>query len=53
MRQLINKLTIPLIILFVINIIGFAFYKNYEGAVVGSIVGTLIAFLGLEIKAKQ
>ena len=52
MRQLLNKLTIPLIILFAINFIGFAFYKNYEGAVIGSIVGMLVSFLALEIKAK-
>lgn len=52
MRQLLNKLTIPLIILFAINLIGFAFHKNYEGAVIGSIVGMLVAFLALEIKAK-
>ena len=52
MRQLLNKLTIQLIILFAINLIGFAFHKNYEGAVIGSIVGMLVAFLALEIKAK-
>lgn len=44
---------IPLIILAVVNMIGLLFARNYEGAVVGSVVGTLIAFLGLEIKAKQ
>lgn len=52
MRQLINKLTIPMIILAAVNLIGFAFHKNYDGAVIGSIVGMLVAFLALEIKAK-
>ena len=52
MRQLINKLTIPMIILTAVNLIGFAFHKNYDGAVIGSIVGMLVAFLALEIKAK-
>lgn len=52
MTQIMKKLTIPLIILFAINLIGFAFHKNYEGAVVGSTVGMLVAFLALEIKAK-
>jgi putative effector of murein hydrolase LrgA (UPF0299 family) len=28
------------------------FHKNYEGAVVGSVVGMIVAFLALEIKAK-
>ena len=52
MKQLMNRLTIPLIILVAINLIGLAFYKNYEGAVVGSIVGMLVGLLALEIKAK-
>ena len=52
MKNLLNKLMIPLIILFAINFIGFIFYKNYEGAVAGSIVGMIVAFLALEIKAK-
>ncbi len=52
MKTLINKLTIPALILLAINLIGFVFYKNYEGAVVGSVVGMIVAFLALEIKAK-
>ena len=52
MKQLINRLTIPLIILGAVNFVGFAFHKNYEGAVVGSLVGMLVALLALEIKAK-
>jgi hypothetical protein len=28
------------------------FHKNYEGAGVGSVVGMIVAFLALEIKAK-
>ena len=43
---------IPMVILLAINIVGFLFYKNYEGAVVGSVVGMIMAFLALEIKAK-
>jgi len=52
MKQILKKLTVPLWILFVINCIGFIYYKNFEGAVVGSIVGMIVAFLALEIKAK-
>jgi putative effector of murein hydrolase LrgA (UPF0299 family) len=52
MKTLINKLTIPALILLAINFVGFVFHKNYEGAVVGSIVGMIVAFLALEIKAK-
>ena len=51
MKKFINKITIPLIILFVVNLVGFAFYKNYEGAVIGSVVGMIIALLALEIRA--
>jgi len=43
---------VPMIILLAINIVGFLFHKNYEGAVVGSVVGMIMAFLALEIKAK-
>lgn len=52
MKKLFNKLTVPLIILLGINLIGFVFHKNYDGAVMGSIIGMLVAFLALEIKAK-
>lgn len=52
MKTLINKLTIPAIILLVINLIGLVFHKNYEGAMMGSIVGVLCAFLATEIRAK-
>ena len=52
MKQALNRLLVPMIILFAINLIGFLFYKNYEGAVVGSVVGMLIAFLALEIRTK-
>ena len=50
MKNLINKLTIPCLILLIINMIGFAFRNNYEGAVVGSIVGAIVAILILQIK---
>jgi putative effector of murein hydrolase LrgA (UPF0299 family) len=43
---------VPMLILLVINFVGFVFHKNYEGAVVGSVVGMIVAFLALEIKAK-
>lgn len=52
MNTLINKLAIPALILLAVNIVGFVFYKNYEGAVVGSIVGVLCGFLANEIRAK-
>jgi hypothetical protein len=52
MKVLINKLTIPALILLAINMVGFVFHKNYEGAVVGSIVGVLCGFLATEIRAK-
>lgn len=52
MKKMTNKLAVPLIILGGINLIGFLFYKNYEGAVVGSTVGMIVGFLSLEIKAK-
>ena len=52
MKTFINKLAIPALILLAVNIIGFVFHKNYEGAVVGSIVGVLCGFLANEIRAK-
>ena len=52
MKTLINKLTIPAIILLAINLIGLVFHKNYEGAMMGRIVGVLCAFLATEIRAK-
>jgi hypothetical protein len=52
MKTLINKLAIPFLILIAINMIGFVFHKNYEGAVIGSIVGILCGFLASEIRAK-
>jgi putative effector of murein hydrolase LrgA (UPF0299 family) len=52
MKNVLNKLMIPMVILLAINIVGFLFHKNYEGAVVGSVVGMIMAFLALEIKAK-
>jgi putative effector of murein hydrolase LrgA (UPF0299 family) len=52
MKNIINKLTVPLTLLAVINMIGIAYHYNYEGALVGSIVGMMIAFLANEIRAK-
>jgi putative effector of murein hydrolase LrgA (UPF0299 family) len=53
MKNVLNKLMVPMIILFAINLVGFLFYKNYEGAVVGSVVGMLVGFLALEIRTKD
>ena len=52
MKTFINKLAIPALILLTVNMIGFVFYKNYEGAVIGSIVGVICGFLANEIRAK-
>ncbi len=52
MKSVINKLIVPLTLLAVINMIGMAYHYNYEGALVGSIVGMLLAFLANEIRAK-
>lgn len=52
MKTLLNRLAIPLIVLASINLIGFIYYKNFEGAVAGSIVGMIVAFLATEIRAK-
>lgn len=53
MKTTMQKLAVPLTVLVGINMIGFLFHKNYEGAVVGSIIGMLVAFLGIEIKTKN
>jgi len=52
MKLLMNKLAIPALILLAVNMIGFVFHKNYEGAVIGSIVGVICGFLANEIRAK-
>lgn len=52
MKTLLNKLAIPFLALVVINMIGFAYHTNYEGAVVGSVIGMLVAFIATEIRAK-
>jgi membrane associated rhomboid family serine protease len=52
MKNLINKLIFPVIVLAVINIIGSVYHMNYEGAVVGSVVGMIVALLVSEIRAK-
>jgi hypothetical protein len=52
MKNLINKLIIPFSILVLINIIGFIYHWNYEGATVGSIIGMFVALLTSEIRAK-
>jgi putative effector of murein hydrolase LrgA (UPF0299 family) len=43
---------VPFMILMMINMIGLVFHKNYEGAVIGSIVGMLVGFMILEVRAK-
>jgi hypothetical protein len=52
MKNIINKLTVPMALLIVINLIGLSYHYNYEGAIVGSVIGMLIAFLANEIRAK-
>jgi len=52
MKTVINKLTVPLTILALINMIGMAYHYNYEGALIGSIIGMMVAFLANEIRAK-
>ena len=52
MKKILNKLMVPFMILLMINMIGFVFHKNYEGAVIGSVVGMLVAFMVLEVRAK-
>ena len=52
MKILFNKLLMPFAILLLINIVGLLFHKNYEGAVMGSVIGMLVGFLILEIRAK-
>ena len=41
MKKILSKLMVPFMILLVINMIGFVFHKNYEGAVIGSVVGVV------------
>ena len=52
MKTVINKLTVPLTLLAMINLIGMAYLYNYEGALIGSIIGMMVAFLANEIRAK-
>jgi putative effector of murein hydrolase LrgA (UPF0299 family) len=52
MKTLLSKLAIPFAVLFTVNAIGFVYSKNFEGAVIGSIVGMIVAFLATEIRAK-
>jgi len=52
MKTVINKLTVPFTLLAMINLIGMAYHYNYEGALIGSIIGTMVAFLANEIRAK-
>ncbi|MFM2190213.1 MAG: hypothetical protein RL491_599 [Bacteroidota bacterium] len=52
MKTLMNKLAIPFLALLFINMIGYAYHFNYQGAVIGSIVGMVVGFLATEIRAK-
>jgi len=52
MKKILNKLLFPFIIFLFVNMIGFVYAKNYEGAVAGSLIGMLVAILVLEIRAK-
>lgn len=53
MSNVLTRLRIPLIILAVINLIGFIYHKNYDGAVSGSIIGMIVGVLALEIRDKS
>jgi len=52
MKTIMNKLMFPFLMFLVINMIGFVYAKNYEGAVAGSLIGMLVAMLVLEIRVK-
>lgn len=52
MKTLLSKLAIPFAVLFTVNAIGLVYHKNFEGAVIGSIVGMIVGFLATEIRAK-
>jgi hypothetical protein len=52
MKNLINKLTFPVAILAVINMIGYVYHVNYDAAVIGSIIGMIVGFAVNEIKVR-
>jgi len=52
MKSIINKISVPVLICALVNVIGLVYHTNYSGAVAGSIVGLLVALFAIEIKAK-
>lgn len=52
MKTLLNKLMVPVFAFVVINLIGFWYHRNYEGAVAGSVVGMLVGFLIAETRTQ-
>ena len=52
MKNILNKLTFPLAILTVINVIGYVYHLNYEAAAIGSVIGMIVGFAVNEIKVR-
>jgi len=52
MNPKVQNILIALIVLGVINLIGYLFHANYIGAVIGSAVGMIVGFFISEIRAK-
>ena len=52
MKTILNKLAMPFAVLLTVNAIGLVYNKNFEGAVIGSIIGMIVGFLATEIRAK-
>jgi len=53
MKKYIPNLITALVILIALNLIGYLYHKNYDGAVVGSCVGTLIGMILASIKVRR
>jgi hypothetical protein len=52
MKNILNKLFVPVSTVIVINIIGLIYHTNFEGAVIGSITGMVVGIIVNEIRAK-
>lgn len=53
MKKYIPNLITALVILIALNLIGYLYHKNYDGAVVGSCVGTMIGMILSSIKVRR